>query len=703
MSGCRNSFELLSLNQRYARYLFHYRRVYVSVGLNHIHMFLSFFLRVGLAAAMVGMFWLPLIVVSAQSEAPQRFTPRAFQPQTDSRENRVVLTGYNARQFPAMELRMEAWDAQGNFLSGLEPERLEVIENGTRIRPDRVEVIDVGLRFTLAVNITPVLGSQSQGASQYEHLRQLLLRWARSQQSRQGDFSFSTPTGLYVIRSEQPSELIQALQDYQPDLVKMQPSLNSLAEALNLANEPAESNAELINHQAILYITPPLPASLEVNLPDLTRRATELGVRVFVWLVAPSTSIPLGPDHPLRQMAEGTGGVFQQVYLPDSSLDIETLVDPLRKMYRVQYVSALRQGGDHKIFVEVDEDGEILRSNTQAFNINLQPPNPIFLSPPAVIERSWNLAVDRQPVALAPEQVDLQIVIEFPDSFSRALTGSRLYVNRILVDENTSPPYDQFSWSLDGVEETGQHLLRVEVVDEFGMTGASLELPIDVHAPALLQEKLPDQISSGVSTRNLAILISVILSGAVLIFVLVFNGRRNKTFSPVARGSRTQGKTARRPVSKVVVRPAAIQTASVHLEQHGEAGTSPGRLINLNEEEQPVVGAAIPITNQGMTFGSDPKRATQLIESPTVDGLHARIYRNGNNGFYLADENSVAGTWINYAPITTRGTHLEHGDLVHFGRVLFRFELSDPVQGQIPEVKVIGPDDSIAQGTGSQK
>jgi hypothetical protein len=36
---------------------------------------------------------------------------------------------------------------------------------------------------------------------------------------------------------------------------------------------------------------------------------------------------------------------------------------------------------------------------------------------------------------------------------------------------------------------------------------------------------------------------------------------------------------------------------------------------------------------------------------------------------------SSAGTWINYTPVSGEGACLEHGDLIHIGRVGFRFSL----------------------------
>ena len=78
-----------------------------------------------------------------------------------------------------------------------------------------------------------------------------------------------------------------------------------------------------------------------------------------------------------------------------------------------------------------------------------------------------------------------------------------------------------------------------------------------------------------------------------------------------------------------------------------------------------------------------------MLNSPTVDGLHARLFRNAEGEFTLSDQNSIAGTWINYAPVNRNGAPLRHGDLIHMGKVVFRFELTDPSQVPAAEVKVI--------------
>jgi len=101
----------------------------------------------------------------------------------------------------------------------------------------------------------------------------------------------------------------------------------------------------------------------------------------------------------------------------------------------------------------------------------------------------------------------------------------------------------------------------------------------------------------------------------------------------------------------------------------------------------------IPISTEEITIGRDPILATLVLEDPSVEGLHARIIRKEGNDFRLLDEGSIAGTWINYTPISPEGTALKHGDLIHIGRVGFRYTLRKP--GQVRKPVIIIDEDPL--------
>lgn len=110
-------------------------------------------------------------------------------------------------------------------------------------------------------------------------------------------------------------------------------------------------------------------------------------------------------------------------------------------------------------------------------------------------------------------------------------------------------------------------------------------------------------------------------------------------------------------------------------------------LLPLSDSNEAERSPAIPISSLEIIFGSDPSRVTQILKDASVEGLHARLCRDENGVFRLSDEGSTAGTWVNFTPVSQEGTWLEHGDLIHFGRIGYRFMLREPGRGRKPVVK----------------
>jgi pSer/pThr/pTyr-binding forkhead associated (FHA) protein len=110
----------------------------------------------------------------------------------------------------------------------------------------------------------------------------------------------------------------------------------------------------------------------------------------------------------------------------------------------------------------------------------------------------------------------------------------------------------------------------------------------------------------------------------------------------------------------------------------------------LTDADQEDTYPPIVITSETATFGSDPNQADQLVEDGSVAELHARLTRESQGVFRLSDEGSIAGTWVNYAPISSDGIILEQGDLVHIGRVGFRFIMRNPRRVRKPVRKLDG-------------
>jgi hypothetical protein len=646
--------------------------------------------------------------------------------------------------FPTIKFRLDAYDAGGDFNNFLTAGDVQIIEDGQPLKPQSVEKSQNGLQVIIAINVSPVMAKRFDGATGYQLIQKALVDWARSQPAKkppstsgtvtiEDDISLATPTGLFIIREHEPELVAKGLSDYKPDLANPQPALGSLAEALDLATDPLDQPS---TKRTILYITPSLPPSSNDALADLTSRAKSLGVRVNIWQLAETNknSASSTATDPFLQMATDTGGRYQEINLAEPLPEIEPLFQPMRQVYQVLYNSGVRASGTHRLSIRVNQvsapkgsvtsggsgayenvnAGGTIVSKENTFTLTVQPPNPIFLSPPSTVQRYWVTPEKNSASALSPEKVSLQVMVEFPDQHHRPLKATRLYVNNKLVAENTTEPFDRFDWPITEVTTTTRQMLRVEAVDSLDLTGASSDIPVEV----LVDQPAKAAVAEHVTTNGMIAVGSVAAAGLVLALVLVFTNTQRRAkrkrqgvdkrqmkdpvtqpvdirqdHSRPVKGQSARGKTA--PQSIPAGKPASARASSAWSNPAWSrpggfgalgAATAPARLITLDENEQPVTGGAILLTRQEITFGTDPQRATQVLDSPTVNELHARLYRSPEGTFYLADQGSISGTWINYAPVNTSGARLEHGDLIHIGKVMFRFELANPIP---VEIKVV--------------
>ncbi len=610
----------------------------------------------------------------------------------------VLFSTPEVNQFPTIRFTVDVLDAEGQFIDDLQPEDMQVIEDGQALAPQAVTMVNNGLQIIIALNTSPDLANQVNGTTEYERLRQALQVWAEGLPAQSlDDFSLSTPTGLYLIRDRDPQKLKQALAEFQPDLVKGQPSLTSLSEALDLAIDPL---GRPLMKRSILFITPPLPVTNTASLPDLALRAQKIGVRVHVWQVGQSANISENAPEPLQQFAETTGGSYFQIISSGPLPAIEPFFQPFRHTYQIEYQSIVQKSGSHSLSVKVKEHSSNIQSDETHYNLTVEAPNPIFLTPPVEIRRSWTSTEEKQaePV-LTPNTVPLQILVEFSDNHPRPLKATRLFMDGVLVAENTTAPFDHFDWQIADQTTPARRLLRVEAVDILGMNGSSIEIPVDIQIAEPAKTSLFDRLSE----RGMIAISAIVVAGGALALILVFTNTQRRSRWKRQHANK---KLEKDPVTQPVpVQPMPVRskrtgfwkinnkvTRPVPLWPRAAAPAAPARLVALDESEHPITGGGISLTRQEITFGSDPKRATQVLNSPTVDGLHARLYLTPDGDFFIADQNSIAGTWINYAPVTSSGARLEHGDLIHVGKILFRFELTDPSLAPASEVKVINLD-----------
>ncbi|MEM5775665.1 MAG: FHA domain-containing protein, partial [Anaerolineaceae bacterium] len=281
-----------------------------------------------------------------------------------------------------------------------------------------------------------------------------------------------------------------------------------------------------------------------------------------------------------------------------------------------------------------------------------------------------------------PASTEIGALIEFGDGHPRALQATRLYADGQLVAENLHEPFDRFTWPLAGYQQSGTAVLQLEVVDQLGLSKKSIQLPVKITVAPKPNLPFRDFLSRD------QWLIAGACAVALIVLVIVLRRRRR-----VPALNRVQ---KRRLERDPLTQPVPIRSEPARkLTMHRAAPSGPPALLRrLPDSEDltaalhaaPIPGSQVPLARREITLGRDGKLAMLVVNHPSVDPLHARIYRAPDGSFYIADAGSVAGTWVNFAPVSTHGTRLEHGDVVHVGRAAFRFELTHPGQAHLPQV-----------------
>ncbi len=576
---------------------------------------------------------------------------------------RIVLQTPDVSQFPGVSLTFEAYDSKGAFLSDLAQAEVKLTENDQPVAVQSLSQIQPGMHIIMAFNAAPTLGTAvGSGPNRFDLIKRNLLNWMQTQPGNTLDeFSLVTNAGPQATRLSGPAQWAAALTAYTPDLPKTQSSLASLTTALDLASDPSRrSNSK----RAILYVTAPLPDANLAALANLADRAGQLGVRIAVWLVPPAGS-DNHSNKPLSDLATRTGGQFLVFNGPEYLPSPEIYFQPLRFLYRVSYTSGIRQAGAQRVALAVQRS-DLSAQAEQRFNLELQPPNLFFLAPPVTVQRSWSPADAAGVAALTPAQVELRTIVEFHDGFRRAPKVSRLFVDGRQVSEVTSEPFSPLIWPLEAYNISGRHLLRVEIEDSLGLKRSTIEVPVELQVePAPVFD-----LSRFLAGARAYLPVAGAVAGGVLALIVGLVGLRvlrqrlaNWRSAPIA------ARGGPRPRADVPV------PVPAHFFVNSNA---PARLVHVTEGPFTLPAAVIALQETEVRLGSDPQQVDCLLESLTVDGLHARINRLLNGRYIITDISSAAGTWVNYTLVSPQGTPLEHGDLVQFGREAFRFELKNP-------------------------
>jgi hypothetical protein len=605
----------------------------------------------------------------------------------------------DASAFPTISSFMDVFDASGRFVSGLKPEQVTVVEDGQPLKVASLMEQVVPLQLAVAINPGPALDRKDKlGTQRFEGIVKALSDWALALPANTPDDMSLVSISGPIISHASAKDWLVSLNAFQPDFRATTPNLQSLQIAIQTVSVQAP---RVGMKRAVFFITPHMDdPNVDTLIEPLIQGAINNKVRVFVWFTDTDQYATTASAATFNTLALQTGGAYYSAKELAPYPDPETYFAPLRRLYALQYLSAVKTGGEHSFSVQVQGQAGAVKSADQAFTVDLQPPNPILVSPPLQVLRSPPQDDPYNDKVLLPNDQHIDIIVEFPDGHKRALVRTTLYVDGQPVAENKAAPFDSFTWDLSSLRASGEHKIAVEAVDALNLSKTSMEIPVTVtviqapHGPAAIFGRYRQYIISGaVGLAGLVLLVTLLASP---VRSLLRRGRPTAggRVDPVTQSIQAdvdvaasgEDKTVRRrraTTPKVSTQP--VKAPAVLRRLQADPLAAPGETL------KPAAGAPIPLAAKEMTFGTDPSQSSYVLDDPSLAPRHARITQREGGDYFVVDAGTVAGTWVNFEPVGQEAHLLQHGDVIHFGQLIFRFELKEPPAPAEPKIAKENP------------
>ncbi|MCI0554462.1 MAG: hypothetical protein L0287_26235, partial [Anaerolineae bacterium] len=258
------------------------------------------------------------------------------------------VAAVNVQDFPQISALVDVYNANGEFMTGLQPSDFTVYEDGGQRDTETVNESTVPVQIVVAINPGPALAVRDANAvPRFTYVVDMLGRWANSQPSdSRDDLSLVSLSGSLISHATAKDWFV-SLGSFKPDFRSTTPNLQTLSIALDTATVPAPQQGM---KRAILLITPHMDdPNIDNTIAPLIQRAIDSKVRVFVWFVdAPEYSVTASANA-FKSLAQQTNGSFFAFSGVEPFPDPNQYFSSLRHIYNLTYTSALTTAGDHML------------------------------------------------------------------------------------------------------------------------------------------------------------------------------------------------------------------------------------------------------------------------------------------------------------------------------------------------------------------
>lgn len=574
-------------------------------------------------------------------------------------ETRLQIAAVDISGFPVVRVTLVTADSRS---APADLTNLALRENGIPVTDLSFDNVQAGIDAIFVIDATTGFDEidDDSGLTRREKVRDSIQRFANEYMNGDGldRISIVVPgedrqSGHLLLQNESdPQALIAAINAFEP--VRLGPTpLNAM---LNLALEEALQVEDDARYQAVLLFSDARRLDEQLSYPLLVAQANDANIPIYGAILGQSAD-----EDELDNMARLTEPAHAfHVHMPQA-----TATDPIYQIWqqqgnpvRLSYNSRQRQSGRNQIAVNL---GSSLVGTD--FDLSLAAPEVELLLPIDEIHRVGT-DPDTPLAVLQPQVQPITINVSWPDGLPREL------IEVILLANNHPQPISdawqenmqaqiELAWDIRDLN-SGSVELVVQVLDELGYQGSSMPqtfavtvdrpLPPTAVPTAESQVLTSDTPSETLPEWQMVAGIGAVLLLAVVVIIWLWRRRANKKSSSTA---------------------VPLPSSTVN-----QPGHSPFELpkIAILEPLYPQSGKRIVLDGASFTIGSDMNSAQIVLQDVSISRLHARIRRQEHT-YWLFDEGSTDGVFLNYERLGLAPRELHDGDTVQLGKLTFRFSL----------------------------
>jgi hypothetical protein len=381
----------------------------------------------------------------------------------------------------------------------------------------------------------------------------------------------------------------------------------------------------------------------------------------------------------LRRIAGRTGGQVLLYGMDQKALaSFYSSLPSWGQVWALRYRSRVRQGGTHEIRVRLNAGGQLMEVR-ESYAIHLAPP---------AVEIQWEGqeegrgGIDSPILASEVPSLPITIRIRRVDQCKNC----DLLVRQVRIGdspvhfERTSYQRTDSEILIEGVVSLaqapgGDNPLRVDVEDSQGLFSTG-------EGPLIRRQVAPTPAGRGI--LDLLPLVSCMVALISLLIAII-------AFTRVPR-LREAAVSMTQPIVQ------RIKEVTEPFFPSGAPRGEPARAW-LVVVEGDAERRTIPIRSTHVRLGRDETLVNIVFNDRSVSRLHCRIEEREEGVFYIYDEGSTSGTYVNYEQVPINGTRLQDGDLINLGRVQlhFRLRLDQEEIGQSTKKPVQPPPPSLGE------